>query len=79
MGKKRVGKITLRRQRCVALKVLCAITILAACAVMFVVGEQSGVRTVKTIYKCILLTAVIGFIFKVVIRAVESYEEAQGG
>jgi hypothetical protein len=43
---------------------------------MFIVGEQSGVRTVKTIYKCIAVTAVIGFIFKVVIRAVEGYEEA---
>ncbi len=61
------------------LKVLCAVTILAACVVMFVGGAQSGVRTVKTIYKCLAVVAGIGIIFGVVIKVVQGYEETHGG
>jgi hypothetical protein len=46
---------------------------------MFVGGAQSGVRTVKTIYKCLGVVAGIGIIFGVVIKVVQGYEETHGG
>lgn len=61
------------------LKMLCAVTIVIACAVLFIGGAQNGVRTVKTIYKCLAVTGIIGIIFGVVIKAVQSYEETHGG
>ena len=79
MAKKQVGKSIVRKPRYPFLRTLCAVTIIVVCVVMFIGGEQSGVRTVKTIYKCLGVTAVIGIIFKVVIKAVESYEETHGG
>lgn len=61
------------------LKVLCAITMLVACIVLFIGGMQHGVRTVKTIYKCLAVVAGIGMIFGVVIKVVQGYEETHGG
>ena len=62
-----------------SLKILCALTILTACGVLFLGGAHSGVRTVKTIYKCLAVTAGISIVFGVVIRVVQSYEETHGG
>mgnify|MGYP006286888957 CR=1 FL=1 len=79
MAKKQSGSTKQGSSRYRFLKILCAITILVACAVLFVGGAQGGVRTVKTIYKCLAATAFIGIIFGVVIRVVQSYEETHGG
>jgi hypothetical protein len=79
MAKKQVVKGVQARRRYRFLKVLCAATILIACIVMFVGGAQSGVRTVKTIYKCLAVVAGIGIIFGVVIKVVQGYEETHGG
>jgi len=79
MATKQSGSNKNIRRRYRFLKVLCAITILIACIVMFVGGAQSGVRTVKTIYKCLAVVAGIGIIFGVVIKVVQSYEETHGG
>ena len=79
MAKKQLGSKKDIRRRYRFLKVLCAATILIACAVMFIGGAQSGVRTVKTIYKCLAVVAGIGIIFGVVIKVVQGYEETHGG
>jgi hypothetical protein len=79
MARKQLGSSANIKRRYRFLKVLCAVTILAACVVMFVGGAQSGVRTVKTIYKCLAVVAGIGIIFGVVIKVVQGYEETHGG
>ena len=79
MAKKKSDSSKNKRRRYRFLKVLCAATILIACVVMFVGGAQSGVRTVKTIYKCLAVVAGIGIIFGVVIKVVQGYEETHGG
>ena len=70
-------KRTSRQHR--LLKVLCAATIIATYIVLFVGGMQTGVRTIKIIYKCLVATAVIGMTFGIVIKAVASYEEINRG
>jgi NADH:ubiquinone oxidoreductase subunit 6 (subunit J) len=79
MAKKQPGRRQQGKLRYRFLKALGAITILVTCGVMFVGGADSGVRTAKTIYKCLAATAVIGIIFRVVIKAVQGYEETHGG
>jgi hypothetical protein len=79
MAKKQSGSSGKVGRRYRFLKVLCAITILVACGVLFIGGMQSGVRTVKTIYKCLAVVAGIGMIFGVVIKVVQGYEETHGG
>jgi hypothetical protein len=79
MAKKQSGSKKQGKPRHRFLKVLGAVTILVTCGVMFVGGAESGARTAKTIYKCLAATAVIGIIFRMVIRAVEGYEETHGG
>jgi hypothetical protein len=61
------------------LKVLCAATILVACSVVCFGGIDSGVRTASILYRCLIITAIIGIAFGVVIKAVASYEETRGG
>lgn len=60
-------------------KTLCSLTILVACVVLFIGGAQEGVRTSKIVYNCLGVSVVIGFVFRVVIRAMASYEEINGG
>jgi hypothetical protein len=79
MAKKQSGSTKQGRPRHRFLKVLCAVTILVACAVLFIGGAEGGVRTVKTIYKCLAVTAGIGITFGVVIKVVEGYEETHRG
>jgi hypothetical protein len=42
-------------------------------------GIDEGVRTSKIVYTCMAVSTAIGFAFWVVIRAVASYEEIDGG
>lgn len=81
MAKKQATKnkknVSLKRHA--FLKVLCSLTILVACLVLFVGGVQEGVRTSKIIYHCMLASAVIGTVFWCAIRAMTSYEEINGG
>lgn len=79
MAKKQSGSTKSGRGKYRFLKVLCAATIVLSCIVLFIGGAQSGVRTVKTIYKCLMVTGIIGIIFGVVIRVVQGYEETHGG
>ncbi|MEY4701662.1 MAG: hypothetical protein RL326_1849 [Pseudomonadota bacterium] len=82
MAKKRLVKrikTTKRSNQHRLLKVMCAVTIIAAYVVLFVGGMQAGVRTVKIIYKCLVATIVIGMTFGIVIKAVASYEEINRG
>lgn len=79
MAKKRSGSTKKIAKRYQFLKGLCAVTILATCVVLFVGGAHSGVRTVKTIYKCLVATASIGIVFGVVIKVVQGYEETHRG
>jgi hypothetical protein len=79
MGKKQPARDVTGRGRYRFLKLLCALTILVACGILFLGGAQSGVRTVKTIYKCLAITAGIGIVFGIVIKVVQSYEETHGG
>lgn len=60
-------------------KVLCAVTILVACAVVCVGGVESGLSTLGIFYRCLAVTAVIGITFGMVIKVVASYEETRGG
>lgn len=79
MVKKQSGDITKGGGKYRFLKMLCAVTILVSCMVLFIGGAQNGVRTVKTIYKCLAVTGAIGIIFGVVIKVVRGYEETHGG
>jgi hypothetical protein len=80
MSKKQSGRGKVR----VALKyrpfkVLCAVTILVACGVVCVGGVNSGASTESILYNCLLVTAVIGITFGMIIKAVASYEETRSG
>ena len=79
MAKKQATKKRISMPRHRLLKLLCGLTILVACLVLFVGGLQAGTRTVKIIYRCLVATAVIGTTFGIVIKAVSSYEEINGG
>ncbi len=79
MAKKQAAKGAGRHVRAGFAKTLCCLTILTSIAVLFWGGIDRGVRTAKIVYVCIAVTAVIGFAFWAVIRAVGSYEEIDGG
>ncbi len=79
MAKKQATKGAKRVGRSAFAKTLCSVTILTCCAVLFIGGIDEGVRTSKIIYTCLATSAVIGVAFWVVIKAVESYEEINGG
>lgn len=61
------------------LKILCGLTILATCAVLFVGGTRSGARGALIVYECLGATVAISVVFKVVIRVVASCEEINRG
>lgn len=80
MPKKRSGRGNIRvvpRYR--SFKVLCAVTILVACGVVCVGGVNSGASTESILYRCLLVTAVIGITFGMIIKVVASYEETRSG
>jgi hypothetical protein len=79
MAKKRAVKKKGGKRRYGLLKILCGLTIVVACLVLFVGGIQAGTRTVKILYRCLVATAVIGTTFGIVIKTVSSYEEINGG
>ena len=79
MAKKQPAKKVVRKGAYGFLKVLCGLTMLAACLVLFVGGIQTGARTVTIIYRCLFATAVIGITFGIVIKALSSYEEIHSG
>lgn len=79
MAKKSATEGKTRRSRYLFAKMLCNVTILVACMVLFIGGVQEGVRLSKVIYKCIGISVVIGCAFWAVIRAMASYEEINGG
>ncbi len=60
-------------------KVLCAVTIVVACLVVCVGGVNSGASIEGILYRCLLVTAVIGITFGIIIKAVASYEETRSG
>ena len=76
-------KQTTKRSRFVPglgfVKTLCCLTILTSCALLIGGGVDEGVRTSKIVYTCMAVSTAIGFAFWVVIRAVASYEEIDGG
>ncbi len=61
------------------LKTLCNLTIIVACVVLFIGGAHEGVRTSRIVYNCLGVSMVIALVFRVVIRAVASYEEINSG
>jgi hypothetical protein len=79
MAKKQATKTGGSRHKFAFLKTLCSSTILAACLVLFIGGVHEGVRTSKIIYHCVLVSAAIGVVFWVALRAITSYEEINGG
>lgn len=79
MAKKQDSKSGERASRYLFLKTLCNVTILVACVVLFIGGAQEGVRTSKIVYHCMGVSVAIGLVFRVVIRAIASYEEIHGG
>jgi heme/copper-type cytochrome/quinol oxidase subunit 3 len=80
MSKKPTGKNkVLGAPRYRFLKVLCATTILVACSVVCFGGIDSGARTASILYRCLIVTAIIGITFGFVIKAVASYEETHSG
>ena len=79
MAKKQDTESGGRVPRYLFLKTLCNVTILIACVVLFIGGAQEGVRTSKIVYHCMGVSVAIGLVFRVVIRAIASYEEIHGG
>lgn len=80
MSKKQVGKVrvpVLSKYR--FFKVLCAVTILVSCAVVCIGGVQNGASISSILYRCLLVTAIIGITFGIVIKVVASYEEIRSG
>lgn len=61
------------------LKILCGLTMLTTCAVLFVGGTRSGARGALIVYECLGATVLIGMVFGVVIKVVASYEEISRG
>lgn len=60
-------------------KVLCSVTIIAACLVLFIGGLGEGVRTSRIIYRCFAASAVIALVYLSAVRAIAIYEEINGG
>lgn len=79
MAKKLPVKKRKVRGRYGSLKILCGLTILATCAVLYVGGIRSGVRGVLMVCECLGATVGIGIVFAVVIKVVASYEEMKRG
>jgi hypothetical protein len=80
MSKKQSGsgkRVVAPRYR--AYKVLCAVTILVACGVVCIGGVNTGAGLESILYRCLLVTGVIGIAFGVVIKVVASYEETRSG
>lgn len=79
MAKKSATEGKATRSRYLFAKMLCNVTILVACLVLFIGGVNEGVRISKVIYNCIGVSIIIGCSFWAVIRAMASYEEINGG
>jgi len=79
MAKNQPSKKVVRRGAYGFLKILCGLTIVVACLVVFVGGIQTGARTVTILYRCLFATGVIGITFGIVIKVLSSYEEIYGG
>ena len=79
MAKKQTGKASKQQARVGFAKTLCCLTILTSVAVILWGGISHGVRTSKMIYTCMVVSAVLGFAFRLVIGAVSSFEEIDGG
>jgi hypothetical protein len=80
MSKKQSGRGSVRStSRYRPFKVLCAVTILVACGVVCVGGVNSGASTESIFYRCLLVTAVVGITFGIIIKALASYEETRSG
>ena len=79
MAKKQAASQTKKVDRYLMIKALGNLTTLIACTVLFIGGIQEGVRTSKIVYHCLLVSFAIVFTFWVVIRAMASYEEINGG
>jgi hypothetical protein len=60
-------------------KVLCSVTIIAACLVLFIGGLGEGVRASKIIYRCFAASAAIALVYFGAVRAIAIYEEINGG
>lgn len=80
MGKHRLSKVRRRRSgRYRSVKVLCAATIVVGSSVVCIGGIDSGASITKIFYECLVFTALVGIVFIMVIKAVESYEEIRRG
>jgi hypothetical protein len=80
MGKRWLNKVKRRRSgRYRSLKVLCAATIVVGSSVVCVGGIDSGASITKIFYGCLVFTALVGVVFIMVIKAVESFEEIRRG
>lgn len=79
MAKKRSAKKKLVPEKYRTLKCLCALTVIVVCGVVWWSSIQSGVRFVKSLYISFIATTLICATFWLVIKAVASYEERNGG
>ena len=79
MAKKQPASEKKGVDRFMYVKALGNLTTLVACLVLFIGGIREGVRTSSIVYHCLLVSAAIGFTFWIVIRAMASYEEINGG
>ena len=79
MAKKQAAKKKSRKGGYRPFKVLCCVTIVAACIVLFIGGLGEGVRTSKIVYRCLAASAGIGLVYLLSVRAMAIYEEINGG
>jgi hypothetical protein len=80
MAKPRLSRVKRKRSgRYRSLKVLCAVTIVVGSSAFCVGGVNSGTSVIRIFYGCLAFTAVVGVVFRMVIKAVESYEEIRRG
>ena len=79
MQKKYVVRKRYGGRRCRVLRVMCALTILATCTAFFVAGIADKTSIPMMVWQGIAATVAIGFIFKIAIKVVSSYEEMDGG
>jgi hypothetical protein len=79
MAKKQSANNKKVRERYRTMKRLCALTVLAACGIVWWSGVETGVRFMKSFYISCMVTTGICATFWLVIKAVASYEERNGG
>jgi hypothetical protein len=79
MAKKQATKKQPQRSGPRSLRLLCCVTIVAACVVLCIGGLEEGVRTSKIVYRCLAASAGIGLVYLLSVRAMAIYEEINGG